>query len=332
MTLRYAWLLPLFAVTSVLLNGEKVHAEPLDDARAATEQARAERDALAIEQDPAAASGHRAELRRLAREAQALYRLAGAEDSNDVALLSEYAAALELTEDYDLAVAVLERATKADPNDPALWLELGEKTLLLGAPRLADARAALEAAVRLKPDDPALIGAAYTSLAEVYLRFGFYDLAIVYLERTLRIVPENVPNIITLATLYLREGQVKVASDVIEQLGSAVVPHAAMLQERLTLALGDFERGRLWFPDTAENHLAYAKLLFRVGRVPDSLMAIERSVELEDQDAAAWNVLGSISRQSGNLERAREAFERSLALDPDQPRTREALESIGETQ
>jgi tetratricopeptide (TPR) repeat protein len=41
-------------------------------------------------------------------------------------------------------------------------------------------------------------------------------------------------------------------------------------------------------------------------------------------------MIGSISAQLGRVEQAREAFERSLALNPDQERTREALKALPE--
>ena len=39
-------------------------------------------------------------------------------------------------------------------------------------------------------------------------------------------------------------------------------------------ALKGFEQSGGWFPDTAENHMAYAKMLFRVGRAPESVQPL----------------------------------------------------------
>jgi Flp pilus assembly protein TadD len=91
----------------------------------------------------------------------------------------------------------------------------------------------------------------------------------------------------------------------------------------------NFRRDRVIVPDTAAAQRGLAKICVRLGFLQEGRLAIERAVHLEDTDVFSWNLLGSLSRQAGELERARVAFTRSLELEPDQPRTKQALEELG---
>ncbi len=55
---------------------------------------------------------------------------------------------------------------------------------------------------------------------------------------------------------------------------------------------------------------------------------LERAMALRPPDAALLNALGESHRRLGNLEKAKELFQRSLDLDPDQPAVRELLSQL----
>jgi cytochrome c-type biogenesis protein CcmH/NrfG len=87
----------------------------------------------------------------------------------------------------------------------------------------------------------------------------------------------------------------------------------------LRKALLTFERTGGWFEDTAANHAAYAKLLYRAGRITDAVLAARRSVILNEGDYETWNFIAAMQLQVGNLEHAEQAYGHSLTARPDQP-------------
>ena len=99
------------------------------------------------------------------------------------------------------------------------------------------------------------------------------------------------------------------------------------MQTRLPKALASFDRRGNWFPDTAENHYSYDKLLVRTGRYTDALLPLERSLRLDPDQYTAWNMLGGIKRSIGDVAGAVTAYEKSLELKADQPRTIEVLKA-----
>ena len=58
---------------------------------------------------------------------------------------------------------------------------------------------------------------------------------------------------------------------------------------------------------------------------------LERAIKIRHPDTSVLNALGESYQQTGSLEKAREAFERSLELNPDQKAVHEILSSLGES-
>ncbi len=289
----------------------------------AMEAARQEGDAATFEK-------HQAEARRLLQEVKALYRQGGAETSGDPEVLAEYGAFLHDTRDTDLAAKVYRRAVTLSPDDAALWLSLGKILSNLGESGTLEAKKAFERCLALGAGAPA--AQAHSELGGLYRGMGLFELAKKQFEAAHAITPASVEVQIALAALKVREGKIREGADDFDALGMVGSEHAALLQGLLVSALKDFDGARLGFPDTAEDHLGYAKLLLRAGRTPDCLFPIERSLKLDGTNYVVWNLLGSVSGQLGDRDRARVAFERSLALEADQPRTRNVLESLSQPQ
>ena len=238
------------------------------------------------------AEERRRQVGRLLREARDLYSEAGAAEAGDPELLSEYARLLERTDDPDLAAAVLTRLTSLSPDDAKAWVRLGTALSRLGDPEVLDAKRAFDRALSLEAD-PTVRGQAYAGLGHLYYELGLF-----------------------------------VAADTLDNVGGALAPYSVLLQEYLVRALADFDLNRVWFPDAAPFHLAYAKLLYRAGRLSEAMGILDRSLELNDENYVSWNLLGSFRNQVGDSEGAREAFMRSLALNPKQPRTRQTLDAL----
>ena len=65
-------------------------------------------------------------------------------------------------------------------------------------------------------------------------------------------------------------------------------------------------------------------------RWADAELLLERAVARDASDAGSWHNLGYVRARLGELEAAKEAFERVLALDHGNKAAREAVEALNE--
>lgn len=288
------------------------------------EQAKLRQAAAA--QDAEAILDAQSRIKELRRDARLLFGRGGAGESDEVALLSEYAGLLEQTRDYDLAAKALRRAISFDPT-AELWLRLGGSLARMGETEAAEATDAFTQCLSLEPDDSVRVRCIAES-GGLYFKLGLFDIAARRFRDVVELDDTNVPARIHLASLAVREGRMLDASTTLDAMGRFEPGPDALLRQRLEQALLDFERGRLWFPDAAADHFAYGKLLFRVGRLPECALALERSLSLDPKNYVGWNLLGSVTEQLGDRVRSREAFSESLGVHPEQPRTRDAIERL----
>jgi tetratricopeptide (TPR) repeat protein len=320
---------PLLAILfPVLLVG--CHQPDFTGVRAVLAQARAEVQAsseAASQQNSAGAQQHMAKAQELFVKVRKQFDQDNAARARDPEVLRDYAATLTVMGDTDLAAEALERATKFQTDNPALWLDLGRALMTMGPRRAEQATQALRRALELDATS-ASAAECRASLGRVFSKQGLYDLARREYEEALKLNADHTGAKVGLATLGLRDGKVRECSDTFDALG--MLPPQSMVQSSLELEEGlkGFDQTRACFADTPENHLAYAKLLVRVGRLQEGLTAAERSVTLDPAPYATWNLVGDLSLQAGNKSRAKEAYQRSLAIKPDQPRTQEALTSL----
>ena len=277
--------------------------------------------------DPEAVGRHRAESESYLWEARELFDQADAGSSEQPDVLSDYAQVLNLSREFDLAAVVLKKAVKLKPGDAALWQTLGRSLARLGHPRAREAKRALRKSLALNPTSAIAVN-GLRELGKLYHREGLYDFARESYTKALALAPEDEGVQFALATLDVRDGHLRRAADRLEALGGVF----ALEKDALDESLRDFEAARRWFPDTAEDHVAYAKLLVQANRLRESLLPLERAVRLDPKGYITWNLLGSVSRGLGDLDRAREAFTRSLELNADQPRTKKALDELEESE
>ena len=277
--------------------------------------------------DDAAFEQHQKKAQEYLKQGRDLYDKAGAAASDDVEILREYGAVLTKSGDYDLAAEALRRATGLAPDDAGLWRELGRALALMGHGWAREAVQALRKSIEIDPGGAEAAG-AYAGLGRVYRQEGLYDLARESFEKALGLDPNCLPAKSGRIGSNVQEGAVREAADDLDKLGALPPEYAAQLPNLLSESLTRFQESRRWFADTAENHIAYAKILFRVGRMGDALEAAERSAKLGPGDYAAWNFIGDLSFQLDRRDRAREAYTRSLELKPDQPMTKERLQSL----
>ena len=277
-------------------------------------------------QDGAAYAKHQDAAQTNLREARRIFEQSKAGESKDPDVLVDYAEVLFNQGDFDLAADAWRSATqtKSGKTNPWFWFQLGRSlSALEGESYNLEAVEALRKAMALNPE-PAGMANAQAVLGRVYWRLGLYDLAESNLAEAAQRAPGDLGIVAMLATLRVRDGHVREAADAFDAMGFAPPEYTVLLES----ALDDFAQRREWFTDTAEDHLAYAKLLVRLARFGDAMAPLERSLKLDPDNVVAWNLLGSINRQRGDTDAARVAFQRSLDVDPDQPRTRAALDAL----
>jgi tetratricopeptide (TPR) repeat protein len=263
---------------------------------------------------------------KLLGEGRRLYEAAGAATSHDPATLLDYAALLSGMEDFDLAEQAAQRAVLVDRENASAWLALGQAQLAQGPTRRANAIQSLKQAIEVQPSGD-VAPLAHAMLGGLFIEIGLYDFARENLDKALELSPNHSGAKIALASLDLRDGQPAKASGALDSLG--VAPELQVfMQHTLARALADFDNSRRWMPDTVENHLAYGKLLIRVGRLNDAVWPLKRALRLKSDDFVAWNLYGSVLREINQVEEARAAFQKSLEVNADQPRTRQVLQEL----
>lgn len=239
----------------------------------------------------------------------------GASESENPDLQKQYLDAVLALGYYDLAAAVYEKQLKNTPDDPALLCALGEAWMKVGPYGEEKAFEALQKSASIAPDNTDTL----ILLANLYHREGLYEQAAQYYEKITAIDPDHVQARLGKAVLAVRSGNITEASEIMNQIGVAAQPYDIQTRIMLRKALLAFERTGGWFEDTAANHAAYAKLLYRAGRIADAVLAAKRSVTLNADDYETWNFIAAMQLQVGNLEHAEQAYGHSLTAKPDQP-------------
>lgn len=260
-------------------------------------------------------------------ESLALFESAGAADSDDARVLQSHAEALAAHGDNDLAAEALKRATDLTPEAPEIWLALAQNLIVLGPSRNDDALEAIRAVLSLEPAQP-IATEAHLLLAGIYRRTSLYDFALEEYEQVLALDPENLAARMGKAILGIRTGGVVEASRTFDELGAIPPELSTPANDMLEAMLRDFSELRVWLPDDAAHHLAYAKLLIRVSMLQESVAPLVRVTQLAPDNYVAYNFLGFVRGALGAVDEAIEAYEASLRINPGQPRTREIIESL----
>lgn len=87
---------------------------------------------------------------------------------------------------------------------------------------------------------------------------------------------------------------------------------------RLEEAIGCFQQA-LQAEERAQTHNRLGVALARLGRTSEALTAFQRAVALDPDQASAWTNLGNAYQELGDLTAARESYAKALALDPEYP-------------
>jgi tetratricopeptide (TPR) repeat protein len=278
---------------------------------------------------------HQRNAQRFIDEARAMLETANAADSNDLDVLLLYGEVLGLQREYDLAAETLRRATALLPNNPgvdselapAVWRSLGRALSEVGPNFAPEAHTALHRALEFQPSDE-VAADIHQIDGRVYYDQGLYELARRSFDASLAAHPSTPGAVVGLAALDVRDGKVAEAEQRLQALGPLPPDINMQMQPMMLEALKGMDKNRAWFADTAENHRAYAMLLLQVNRLPAAIDPLERALDLKPDDHITWNLLASVYRGLGNAERAKAALQKSLDLEPNQPRTLEFLKAL----
>ena len=261
---------------------------------------------------------------QLALNAKDLFDAANIHAARDPIILEAHADTLVALGDHDLAAKAYKRLLDDQQDNPRLWSKLGAALAKVGQSSRPKAVTALRKSLDLDPTSPDAANTWYI-LGDLYHRANRYEFAAEAYTEALNIAPQHLLAHIGAAALKTRDGKITEASQEIDALGPAAQQHDPLTRVLLRKALDDFDHFRHTFPDTAENHRAYARLLYRASRPTDAIFAARRVTKLDPQDDKTWLFLGQVYSQLGDYPQAIEAYEKSLAANPNQPQLQNAL-------
>ena len=216
---------------------------------------------------------------------------------------------------YDLAAAHYEKMLAATPDDPDTAIALAEAWIKTGPYGVDKAFDVLKKAVS---NDGEGVEARMV-LANLYHREGLYARAATLYDEILSLDSQHVRARLGKAVLQVRAGAITDASSIFNAIGADALAYDVETRLMLRKALDTFEHRGGWISDTAENHAAYAKLLYRAGRITDAVLAARRAVTITPGDFETWNFIAAMQLQVGNLQQAEQAYAKSLEANGDQP-------------
>ncbi len=312
------------------------------DARPTLEDARREAasaDALMKSATELRAQGKLAEAEAQAVQAQDglvqardLYLGARADLSGRPEVLLEFAALCERLRDYDLAGEAYLHAAALRPDDAALWYGAARNFTYAGGRYLSQAADPLDQAERLVRGGAAGVSVAdiEATRGEISWKNGAYGLAAQRYEAALAADPGNLRAKMLSVCGAIALGDLRSAYSLLNELQTqgAPVGEGTSFDARLREAYAVYRRARPALPEDAPAYRALAGISVRAGFLDDARTAIEHALTLDDRDVFSWNMAGSLAHQAGDFERARRAFTRSLELEPNQPRTQDALSQL----
>jgi len=198
----------------------------------------------------------------------------------------------------------------------ATFIEQGLELLAEGKTTLA--KRELERAAALAPVNSTL----NFILGLQFFREGKFTLARAYLQRAHDSRPVSTQVYLLLGIACGDDREVKQATklllEAIEQHGSSFAAHYALgrlqaVEDNWTGALAHFKQAHA-AKRCAESHYVLSFTLARLGRLRTALRHINKAIEMDENYATAFQLLGFILEQSGEKRLANKAFATAFAL------------------
>ncbi|RMG93074.1 MAG: tetratricopeptide repeat protein [Zetaproteobacteria bacterium] len=202
---------------------------------------------------------------------------------------------------------------------------------------LTQARRLLEKAVRQHPEN---LQARY-NLAWLLEEQGHEDDAAALYEENLQ-HGMHLPSVINLAVHYQRHGAIDKAIQLLER-ACVALPHEATpryVLAQLMHQTGDEKAAEHYFQEALQAdvnnplaHIFYARWLASRDMIDPAIREARQATKLAPTCAVCWRILGDVLMRHRRARRAIEAYQRSLAIEPD-TKTRQqliaALQAAGE--
>ena len=241
---------------------------------------------------------------------------------------------------YEEAEPAYARAARLEPRN--FDAQFGHAIALQMLNRLVEAVRAYQRALSINPDHPR----ANLNLATTFLQMDDSRSAVVFAERAVANDPENGSARVNLGAVYEKLGR---NSEAIDQYLTAMelIDDAGPVMLNLINVLGK-ERRYQEAVNTAENLVryepsanAYERLgwgYFRLGEYEKSINAYRKAVEVDPQHWPSWSGVGvnalntwllSERKDQDAFREARNAFRRSLRINPDQTRLVTLMSNYG---
>ncbi|MFQ5892869.1 MAG: tetratricopeptide repeat protein [Nitrospinota bacterium] len=209
------------------------------------------------------------------------------------------------------------------PEDLELKLALARVMLEAG-----EGEPAADLFAEIASKDPQRLEAVRTA-ADLYLRLGKRKKAMGLLERAVAALPQNVPLRLTLAELYrlqlqptkaLHHWQKVLGRDPTNRQAALGVAERRAAQGRPTEALAVLEAVAAAHPEDAEVHYQMGHLFYKQKMWERAVDALQKALQLDPNHAEALNRLAWLyATREGNLDEAVRLSERSLAMNPESP-------------
>ena len=183
----------------------------------------------------------------------------------------------------DHVLKAYERALKASPEEPRLWLLVGNIYNAVG--QVERGIHHLKKALEFQPD----FAPAHNNLATAYLETGRPGLAIEHLKRAIELQPELSVSYINLGAIYRKSGQVHNAIEALEK--------AVALQ-----------------PQHAPSHAHLGAVYRDAGQNDKAVQHLTKAIALQPKHLVAYMDLGFIYKNQGKYPLAVENFKKALQL------------------
>lgn len=168
--------------------------------------------------------------------------------------------------------------------------------------------------------------AARLLLARAYLRQGSLGPAEIAFDEALRLGADRSEVAIPLARIYLVSGRPQMVIDKIpaDGLPEAVLAEVLIMRATAYATLGQAEASEQTFAAAREVDSRSAlplvhevPVLLTAGRADVAQLRAARALELEPDNASAWNALASVAHAGGDLAAALNGYDKALAIEPD---------------
>lgn len=91
-------------------------------------------------------------------------------------------------------------------------------------------------------------------------------------------------------------------------------------------AIGEYQKSLEYDPDNTDTLFNLAVVYLKVKKPTEAVVILEKLVKVSADDAEGYNLLGIAHRGCGKETEAKKAWEKSLKLNPDQPKVKEMMD------